>query len=536
MNVLALMRRFTIRFRMQSAIAVVLLLLGLLGGVGMWSMLRIYDLHHDFIQGPWGQNQQLQQLQGRFNAIELDEKEILITFSKGGILDTPYADWTSRVRSFQEALTQYQQGMDGLQQQDAEKLAQSMQAYVAGFAPLVESLQANPYVSVEQTFEDALKPHQHLLVAQQDMQRLQTLLQQQAQALQQGGDAVTQQAKWLFLASVLLALLIVGPLTWLNMLAICRPLGQAQKLAKAIAQGDLTQQLDSRGKDEIADLQRDLQDMQNNLGQMVGQVQAASSSIALASQEIASGNADLSSRTEQTASNLQQTVASLEQLTGTVQQTAVSAGQANQLAASAAQTAGQGGVVVQDAVTSMQEIANSSRRIGDIIGLIDSIAFQTNILALNAAVEAARAGEQGRGFAVVAGEVRSLAHRSAEAANEIKKLIGSSVAAVDGGVRNAQDAGTTMEGIVSGIERVVSIIRDITSTANEQSTGIAEVNQAVGQIDQMTQQNAALVEQSAAAAQSLNDQAQRLAQVVGQFKLAAGAVSPGRQTSHYLLG
>ena len=187
----------------------------------------------------------------------------------------------------------------------------------------------------------------------------------------------------------------------------------------------------------------------------------------------------------------------------------------------------------------MGEIQTSAGRIGDIIGLIDSIAFQTNILALNAAVEAARAGEQGRGFAVVAGEVRSLAHRSADAANEIKKLIGTSVAAVDGGVRNAQDAGTTMQEIVSGIEKVVGIIRDITATANEQSSGIAEVNQAVGHIDQMTQQNAALVEQSAAAAQSLNEQAQRLAQVVGQFKLAAGqgraTSQPGRAAAPYLL-
>lgn len=227
-------------------------------------------------------------------------------------------------------------------------------------------------------------------------------------------------------------------------------------------------------------------------------------------------------------------MASLEELTSTVQQTADAAGQANQLAAVASQTAGQGGAVV-----SMQEIADSSRRIADIIGLIDSIAFQTNILALNAAVEAARAGEQGRGFAVVAGEVRSLAHRSADAANEIKKLIGTSVAAVDGGVRNAQDAGTTMQEIVSGIEKVVGIIRDITATANEQSSGIAEVNQAVGHIDQMTQQNAALVEQSAAAAQSLNEQAQRLAQVVGQFKLAAGqgraTSQPGPAAAPYLL-
>ena len=531
MNLMALIRMFTIRFRMEGAIGVVLLLLGLLGGVGMWSMLRIYDLHQDFIQVPWQQNQQLQQMQSKLDALQLKEKEVLITFSRSANLDDSYSQWKADV---QGQMQQISQTIDASQKTNLEKLGQSVQAYVDGFGPLVQSLQANPYVSVEETLEAANVPYQHLLAAQQALGALQMQLQEQAQAFEAKGASVKDEAQWLFLAAVLLTLLVVGPLTWMNMLAICRPLAQAQKLAKAIAMGDLTQSIDSTGKDEVADLQRDLQAMQSNLAQLVGQVQLASNSIAIASQEIASGNTDLSSRTEQTASNLQQTVASLEELTSTVQQTADAAGQANQLAAVASQTAGQGG-----AVASMQEIADSSRRIADIIGLIDSIAFQTNILALNAAVEAARAGEQGRGFAVVAGEVRSLAHRSADAANEIKKLIGTSVAAVDGGVRNAQDAGTTMQEIVSGIEKVVGIIRDITATANEQSSGIAEVNQAVGHIDQMTQQNAALVEQSAAAAQSLNEQAQRLAQVVGQFKLAAGqgraTSQPGPAAAPYLL-
>ena len=539
MNLMALIRMFTIRFRMEGAIGVVLLLLGLLGGVGMWSMLRIYDLHQDFMQVPWQQNQQLQQMQSKLDALQLKEKEVLITFSRSANLDDSYSQWKADVQAVQGQMQQISQTIDASQKTNLEKLGQSVQAYVDGFGPLVQSLQANPYVSVEETLEAANVPYQHLLAAQQALGALQMQLQEQAQAFEAKGASVKDEAQWLFLAAVLLTLLVVGPLTWMNMLAICRPLAQAQKLAKAIAMGDLTQSIDSTGKDEVADLQRDLQAMQSNLAQLVGQVQLASNSIAIASQEIASGNTDLSSRTEQTASNLQQTVASLEELTSTVQQTADAAGQANQLAAVASQTAGQGGAVVQGAVVSMQEIADSSRRIADIIGLIDSIAFQTNILALNAAVEAARAGEQGRGFAVVAGEVRSLAHRSADAANEIKKLIGTSVAAVDGGVRNAQDAGTTMQEIVSGIEKVVGIIRDITATANEKSSGIAEVNQAVGHIDQMTQQNAALVEQSAAAAQSLNEQAQRLAQVVGQFKLAAGqgraTSQPGRAAAPYLL-
>ena len=234
----------------------------------------------------------------------------------------------------------------------------------------------------------------------------------------------------------------------------------------------------------------------------------------------ATGNQDLSTRTEQTASNAQEAVAALAQLTATVQQTASSSQMANQFVASASGIATRGGQVVEQAVHSMHEISASSRKIGDIIGLIDSIAFQTNILALNAAVEAARAGEQGRGFAVVAGEVRNLAQRSAQAASEIKGLIGSSAAVIDGGARHVEDAGKAMQEIVASVQRVTDIIGEINSAASEQAAGIGQTNGSVGEIDRMTQQNAALVEQSAAAAESLREQAARLSQVVQQFRLA----------------
>jgi methyl-accepting chemotaxis protein len=254
-------------------------------------------------------------------------------------------------------------------------------------------------------------------------------------------------------------------------------------------------------------------------------MRGAVDSMSTAAQEIATGNGDLSQRTEQTASNLQQTASSMEQLTGTVKQSADSARQANQLAASAAEVAARGGSVVSQVVSTMDDINASSKKIADIIGVIDGIAFQTNILALNAAVEAARAGEQGRGFAVVAGEVRSLAQRSAEAAKEIKSLIGTSVDKVESGSKLVADAGKTMAEIVGSVRRVTDIIGEITAAAAEQSEGIGQVNVAVTQLDQMTQQNAALVEQSAAAAESLKDQAQRLAQVVGTFKLDASAAA-----------
>jgi methyl-accepting chemotaxis protein len=297
------------------------------------------------------------------------------------------------------------------------------------------------------------------------------------------------------------------------------PLHEAVSTARVIAASDLSQPVDSKRKDELGDLLRALGQMQTALRGLVRQVRNSTDSIGTASAEIAVGTQDLSARTEQAASNLQQTASSMEQITATVKQSADSARQANQLAASASEVAIRGGVAVSQVVTTMEDINASSKKISDIIGVIDGIAFQTNILALNAAVEAARAGEQGRGFAVVASEVRSLAARSAEAAKEIKSLIGASVEKVEGGTRLVTDAGATMNEIVSSVKRVSDIIGEITAAASEQSQGIGEINGAVTQLDQMTQQNAALVEESTAAAESLKEQAVRLAEVVGTFKL-----------------
>jgi methyl-accepting chemotaxis protein len=303
--------------------------------------------------------------------------------------------------------------------------------------------------------------------------------------------------------------------------SVTQPLKQAVAAARTIADNDLSQTLDSVRHDELGDLLRALGQMQSSLRRMVGQVRSSTDSIGTASTQIASGNQDLSSRTEQTASSLQQAASSMEQLTGTVRQSADSARQANQLASSAAEVAARGGKVVSEVVSTMDDINTSSKKIADIIGVIDGIAFQTNILALNAAVEAARAGEQGRGFAVVAGEVRSLAQRSADAAKEIKTLIGASVERVESGSRLVADAGATMQEIVGSVQRVTDIIGEITAASAEQSDGIGQVNTAVTQLDQMTQQNAALVEESAAAAESLKGQAMSLAQVVGSFRLDA---------------
>ena len=300
---------------------------------------------------------------------------------------------------------------------------------------------------------------------------------------------------------------------------VSQPLSELTAVVKAVADGDLTHSFQSGRNDEIGALVQEVEGMRVRYQTALSQVRESVDSIGTASAEIASGNQDLSLRTEQTASNLQRTASSMEQLTATVRQSADSARQANQLAASAPEVAARGGTVVGQVVTTMEEINHSSRKIADIIGVIHGIAFQTNILALNAAVEAARAGEQGRGFAVGASEVRSLAGRSAEADRGIKSLIGASVDKVTSGTALVQNAGSTMEEIVNSVQRVSDIIGEITAASSEQSDGIGEVNTAVTQLDQMTQQNAALVEQSAAAAESLKDQAQRLAQAVSVFQL-----------------
>jgi methyl-accepting chemotaxis protein len=304
--------------------------------------------------------------------------------------------------------------------------------------------------------------------------------------------------------------------------SVTRPLVATRAAAERMAGGDLSVPVLADGRDEVTELQQALSRMQQTLGAMVGEVRVSTESMAAASAEIASGNQDLSTRTEQTAGNLQQAASSLEQLTGTVGQTADSARTANQLAAAASTAAQRGGEVVSQVVSTMNDIQAASRRIADIIGTIDGIAFQTNILALNAAVEAARAGEQGRGFAVVAGEVRTLAQRSAEAAREIKGLIGASVEKVDNGTRLVNEAGGAMEQIVSGVRRVTDVIGEISAAATEQSGGLRQVNEAVAQLDQMTHQNAALVEQSAAAAQSMAEQSRRLTQAVSRFRGAGG--------------
>ena len=329
--------------------------------------------------------------------------------------------------------------------------------------------------------------------------------------------------------------LVVGILMALWIIrSITRPIFQAVGVARAVAAGNLCMQFDSAGKNEIAQLLQALQNMQTGLVQVVHTVRQGSDAVSTASSEIAQGNLDLSARTESQASALQQTAASMEELSSNVNQNADNARTANQLAKSASSVAIQGGKVVGQVVNTMKGISESSRRIADIIQVIDGIAFQTNILALNAAVEAARAGEQGRGFAVVASEVRSLAGRSAEAAKEIKKLIDESVQRVDQGNKLVDMAGSTMTEVVDSIKRVTDIMGEISAASSEQAAGVAQVGDAVTQMDHVTQQNAALVEEMAASASGLQSQAQDLVQAVSVFQLGAGETTLARRQLHLL--
>ncbi|MET0518846.1 MAG: methyl-accepting chemotaxis protein [Burkholderiaceae bacterium] len=324
---------------------------------------------------------------------------------------------------------------------------------------------------------------------------------------------------WGIWIMVAIALALGAAIAWGLTRSLTLPLGVAAATADRIADGDLTADLASSRGDELGDLMRALARMQAALNLSVGTVRHSADSIATASEEISNGGQDLSLRTEQAASNLEQTSAAMQQVTDTVRHSAESARQAHLLAATASTVAVKGGAVVARVVATMNGIQGASRKIGDIIGVIDGIAFQTNILALNAAVEAARAGEQGRGFAVVAAEVRTLAQRSAQAAREIKALISNSVEQVESGARQVGDAGSTMDEVVAAVEQVSALIGEIATAFRQQTQSLGEVNSAIGQLDGMTQQNAALVEESAAASESLRDQAARLTEVVARFRL-----------------
>ena len=393
------------------------------------------------------------------------------------------------------------------------------QQYAALRDTLVQNALESKVISQKELQEHAAALAQYLKTIDQ-------LLAESEKSSVAAADAMiadASRAQWVSALAVAFVVGLSALFGWLLRRSIVLPLRQASDAAALVAQGDLTVRMATDRTDEIGELLTALNSMVESLHYVVTEVRDSGESIHVASSEVAAGNTDLSARTEHTASSLQQTAASIAQLAQTVAANADSTRQANTLAHSAAQVAKKGGEVVGEVVKTMDEINASSKKIADIVGIIDGIAFQTNILALNAAVEAARAGEQGRGFAVVASEVRNLAGRSANAAKEIKALIATSVDRVSDGARLVVTAGSTMQDIVTSVQQVTTLMSEINAASSEQSSQIGQVSQAVDQLDHMTQQNAALVEEGAAAAQSLKDQANRLAGAMGQFQLTAGA-------------
>jgi methyl-accepting chemotaxis protein len=403
----------------------------------------------------------------------------------------------------------------------AKQFAQERKLFVQnGLAPAMAALKAGDAKEVQRLMADVIPPlYEPVRTTAAALVKLQI---DEAKAEYTRATGQFETIRWVSLLSVALGLVGGAVACWLLVRSIGAQLGaepaEVLAITRAIARNDLTTPIAVRRGAEHS-VMAGMASMQQALVQVVGQVRSSSESIATSSAQIASGNQDLSQRTEQQSSNLQQTAAAMEQLTVTVKQNSDTARQANQLATSASAAAVAGGEVVGQVVATMEEIATSSRKIADIISVIDGIAFQTNILALNAAVEAARAGEQGRGFAVVAAEVRSLAQRSAGAAKEIKTLIGASVDKVQVGTQLVDNAGKSMDNIVAQVKRVTDLIAEISAASTEQSQGIGQVGDSVAQLDQVTQQNAALVEESAAAAESMRQQAATLAQAMAGFKL-----------------
>ncbi|MFS2113548.1 methyl-accepting chemotaxis protein [Herbaspirillum frisingense] len=498
-----------------GAVMVLLLAIAILGNLQLG---RLADGIGLIVKDRYPKTVMANTVQIQVNKIALDIRDILLT-SDPERIKALAADATAADRKMNEYLARLQQvARTEEDRRYVEAAIAARQAYVPARDQLMALAMAGRTDEAR-----AFLPQQFMPVQIKYFIALDAMFDYQGGLMDAAGEAATRDsasARLLINSLAVVALLLATAVAWLVSRSISRPLGHAVGVARRVAEGDLSTQVEVTSRDETGELMAALKLMNENLRNIVGRVHQGSNTIHHAAGEIASGNLDLSARTEQQAGSLEETASAMEELTTTVRQNANNARQATQLASTASGIAVQGGSVVHRVVDTMADINASSRQIVDIIAVIDGIAFQTNILALNAAVEAARAGEQGRGFAVVASEVRSLAQRSASAAREIKTLIHDSVGKIENGSTLVQQAGSTMEDVVASVQRVNTIIAEISRASQEQSTGLEEINRAITQMDESTQQNAALVEQAAAAAQSMRDQAVQLQEVVGVFKLA----------------
>ena len=514
-----LMRGFSIRVRMVGAIAAVLTMFAVVGGVGLVGGLRINSLNEVFAQQSVRSLDTVGQMRQQLAQVRLLEKQMVIDYEDAATAQKHHANWLAALERTRTALTALTTNTDAANRAAATEALTLLDGYVQRSKTVLTNILGGNYDNARTADRMLGRAKEDVANAEQRINQISARVDAEITSGQAQFNHTMKLVLLAFSATLAAVLLVVVPLTLLNSKSITAPIEHAVQVANSIASGDLTSPVRSEGHDEAAALLQALSRMQDSLRQMVGQVHHSSLSIQNSSAEVASGNSDLSSRTEQAAGSLQQTASAMQHLTANVRLNAEAALEANRLAGSAAEVAQRGGGAVAQVVSTMDEINASSRRIADIVGTIDGIAFQTNILALNAAVEAARAGEQGRGFAVVAAEVRGLAQRSAAAAREIKALIGASVERVEAGTCQVAEAGDTMTEIVASVQRVSHIIHSISTATAEQSSGLGQVNASVGSLDRMTQQNAALVQQSAAAAESLKEQAARLGALVGTFRL-----------------
>jgi len=516
--------------RLGGAFAAVLLLMVIMLASALWQMARIADAKAVMAQATHRAKLATGWMQGiETNTVRTVAKFKIDDPEYEKLLDAEMKDVSSTVSKLQEELEGMVMTAEGKALLD--NVAAHRQRYTAirneGYK--LRDEQGVHSEGVQTFLRDKVTPEMRGYVG--SVEKVMARQQQMYEQADVRIDEMSRSARQVMIALGVIALVLGAAFGWLLTRSITRPLASAVDVAQRVAAGDLTADIQAASRCEVGALMTALKTMTENLRKTVTEVRTGTETIVMASREIASGNLDLSSRTEQQAGSLEETASSMEELTSTVRQNADNARQANVLAKNASQIASHGGEVVSQVVATMASINESSKKIGDIIAVIDGIAFQTNILALNAAVEAARAGEQGRGFAVVASEVRNLAQRSAGAAKEIRALITDSVAKVDAGGRLVDDAGSTMQEIVQGITRVTDIMSEIASASAEQTVGIEQVNEAITQMDSVTQQNAALVEEAAAAANSLQDQAATLARLVSAFNVGDGGAASAVRAS-----
>ncbi len=520
-------KNMSIGTRLGLGFTLILALAMLITGIGVWRLQSVADATRAMMEVPLAKERMISDWYSKIDSAI--RRTTAIARSSDQSLVAYFAD---EAKASSAVSAEYQKKVEALIVDPDEKelfgrIGEQRKIYLSSRDQVAKFKAAGQPEEAEATFQKVFAPGSTAYLAL--MQELLKMQRGKIDATALQIEAVADSSRHLLLTLAALVLAFGALCSWLLTTGITRPLATAVLAARRVAEGDLTGHIEVRSRDETGQLLGALQHMNASLLGIVSQVRSGTEHIASSSTQIAAGNLDLSQRTEEQAASLEETASSMEELTSTVKHNADNARQANQLAASAAQVAVKGGAVVAQVVGTMESINSASKKIVDIIAVIDGIAFQTNILALNAAVEAARAGEQGRGFAVVASEVRNLAQRSASAAKEIKVLIDSSAEKVDAGEKLVALAGETMEKVVASVKHVTDIVAEISSASQEQSSGIEQINHAIVEMDNMTQQNSALVEQASAAAQAMNDQAAGLAQIVSVFKVNGMAHAAARR-------